>query len=174
MEQHFLCFCIVHCMHMWTLPIGNSGQENAIKRSTGKKKGVNMEVNNVLNNKPCKCLMRKNLVDTANAFWWETQNINIHCSFTRKFHRAPLIMWNLHFVIWTNHIIYSDVHLYQWSSIGGPRAASSLPASYLWPPNCYSFTMCFGWVGTCIPRLVSNDCQRYTDSQVTRCCKHNI
>ena len=41
-----------------------------------------------------------------------------------------------------------------WPSIGGPWAASSPPASYLWPLNCYSFTMCFGWVSTCIPGLV--------------------
>ena len=27
--------------------------------------------------------------------------------------------------------------------------------SYLWPPNYYSFPMCFGWVGMCIPGLVS-------------------
>lgn len=100
---------------MWILPIGNPGQENSIKHSSGRKKGVNMEVNDVLNNKPCKCFMRKNFVDTANAFCWETQNVSIHCLFTRKFHRAPLIMWNLHFVIWTKHIIYSDVHLYCWN-----------------------------------------------------------
>ena len=43
----------------------------------------------------------------------------------------------------------------QRSSIGSPRAVSGLPAAYLWPPNYYTFTMCFGWVGTCIPRLVS-------------------
>ena len=28
-------------------------------------------------------------------------------------------------------------------------------ADYLWPHNCYSFTMCFGWVSTYIPGLVS-------------------
>ena len=39
--------------------------------------------------------------------------------------------------------------LRQWSSIGGPRATSGLPASYLWLPNCYSFIMSFGWVSTC-------------------------
>ena len=49
----------------------------------------------------------------------------------------------------------SKFGLYQWSSIGGPRAASGPLASCLWPPNCYSFTLCFGWVGTCIPGLVS-------------------
>lgn len=64
---------------------------------------------------PVKVLWEVNLVDIAIAFWWETQNVYIHCLFTRKFHRAPLIMWNLHFVIWTKHIIYSDVHLYCWN-----------------------------------------------------------
>ena len=28
-------------------------------------------------------------------------------------------------------------------------------ADYLWPHNCYSFTMCFGWVSTYIQGLVS-------------------
>ena len=45
--------------------------------------------------------------------------------------------------------------LHQRSSIGTPRAASGPPASCLWPPNCYSFTMCFGWVSTSTPGLVS-------------------
>jgi len=42
-------------------------------------------------------------------------------------------------------------------SIGGPRA------TYLWPPNCYFFSMCFGWVNTYTYRDLS-PCQRYTDS----------
>ena len=47
------------------------------------------------------------------------------------------------------------IGLLQWSSVGDPQAAPGPLASYLWPLNCYSFTMCCGWVSTCIPRLVS-------------------
>ena len=49
----------------------------------------------------------------------------------------------------------TEFDIIQWSSIGGPWAASGPLATYLLPLNCYSFTMCFGWVCTCIPGLVS-------------------
>lgn len=35
------------------------------------------------------------------------------------------------------------------------NGASGPPVTYLWPPNCYFFTMCFGWVSLCISGLVS-------------------
>ena len=41
--------------------------------------------------------------------------------------------------------------LHQRPSIG----ASGPPASCLWPLNCYSFIMCFGWFSMCTPGLVS-------------------
>ena len=42
-----------------------------------------------------------------------------------------------------------------WMPHSIPLVASGPSAAYLWPPNCYSFTICFGWVSTCIPVPVS-------------------
>ena len=57
--------------------------------------------------------------------------------------------------VWIHQQGLTSLPLHQWSLVGGPWAASGPPAAYLWPPNYYSFTMCFGWVGTCIPGRVS-------------------
>ena len=94
-------------------------------------------------------------------------NVLVHCSnlsaerffFSMKTNFLIIMcLWNTRGITATYHskdqYTSLGIGIYQ-RSMGSPQATSGPLASCLWPPNCYSFTVCFGWVSTCTLGLVS-------------------